>query len=56
MKELVQMPFFNNLNVLVYFEHAVSLWSDKSGYGLVWLAKKQNIKYSQKHNPLLSKL
>lgn len=31
MRELVQMPFFNNLSGLVYFEHAVSLWSKEFG-------------------------
>ena len=28
---LVQMPFFNNLSGLVYFEHAVPLWSERFG-------------------------
>ena len=31
MRELVQMPFFNNLSGLVYFEHGVPLYSERCG-------------------------
>lgn len=47
MRELVQMPFFNNLSGLDYFEHAVSLWSEKS---VLWFdvtgQDRKYIKYS----------
>lgn len=52
MRELVQMPFFNNLSglvwVLFYFtvKWEIWLWFD------TWLAKIQNVKYLQKQNPL----
>lgn len=35
MRKLVQMPFFNNLNGLVYFEHVVSLFCEESDDSLV---------------------
>lgn len=46
MSEVVQMPFFNNLSGLIYFEHAVFHSAVESDYSLVYLAKIQKVKYS----------
>lgn len=51
MRKLVQMPFFNNLSVLVDFERAVSLWSENLVMVWCYWPRHKNTKFLQKQNP-----